>query len=138
MTLADKAKTSLNIPVLCTSEFNREQQSNSKLLRANQVGAMLKNGLPFAKNYEMLTEEWYIPPPYKHFEFSQPVNGVLFFWLFEWENPDVKWSDSSYSWYYMTMPFREYVYLPFRGTDMYFLLVGGMASGVRIYLWGLY
>ena len=120
LTLADRAKINLDIPVLNANPVSQSRRAAGKLLQSNNVGGLIKNsGVSFEN---VLYRDCQLSPgnPIEHINTIESCKGVLATFTGGVETTHVFWIIFATGSYIAELRKDTYIWLPFTGGRMYF------------------
>lgn len=136
--LAEESKVVIPYPVLCQNPPSKDKPAVGKLARCSQQGALLKSEPVWADNYSEIRLDISEAVPNIHYAFPVRVQGVLASYLIFVGGGGINWCDKDFVIDYRSLVIISYRFLPFVGTDIYFMSDGYGGYELGLHLLGFY
>lgn len=136
--LADVGKIVLPTPVLCKNLPTVNKPAVGRLVRCTQQGALLRDNSEFAdkvKSARLDIMDYRIP---KKYTFPMKVYGVIAKYFIQMHSFEIVWCSPDGANEYIALSVTDYLFLPFVGTDIWFMSVGENAGFGYIAIKGFY
>lgn len=122
--LADKVKTVIPYPVLCKNPPSIDKPAVGMFARCSQQGALLKSVPKWADSISEKALVISETVPYVYYTFPVRVQGVLVTYYELVGGGGVDWCDKDFTVSFFTLTNVFYRFMPFVGTDIYFMSGG--------------
>lgn len=136
--LADKVKTVIPYTVLCKNPPSIDKPAVGMFARCSQQGALLKSVPKWADSISEKALAISEAVPYAYYKFPVRIQGVLALYNELVGGGGVDWCDNNFTISFASLTSVVYTFLPFVGTDIYFMSAGYGGYEFEIPLIGFY